>query len=73
MEHVPAEPAVTVLPDTLQTPGVLDVRVTASPELALAGTENGLTPQVTFAIAGKVIVCDAVAIWKLCVTEVAAE
>jgi hypothetical protein len=72
MEHVPPDIAVMVLPDTLQTPGVLDVSVTANPESAVAGTVNGLTPQVTFAIAGKVMVCDAVAIWKVCVTAGAA-
>src|SRR5580704_12721921 len=47
IEHVPAAMMVTVLPDTVQIDGVVEVNVTANPELAVALRVNGAAPSVT--------------------------
>src|SRR5580700_10429063 len=56
MEHIPAAMTVTVLADTVQTEIVVDAKLTASPELAVAVIGNGATPKVTFPSEPKVIV-----------------
>jgi hypothetical protein len=62
IEHVPTATIVTVLPDTVQTDAVVEVKLTGKPELAVAVIANGATPSVTLLNAANVIVCDA---WKL--------
>jgi hypothetical protein len=47
-----------VLPETLQTEGVVLVKLTASPELAVATRVSGV-PTVCVAMVGKVMVCGA--------------
>jgi hypothetical protein len=47
-----------MLPETLQTVGVALVKLTASPELAVATRVSGV-PTVCVAMLGKVIVCGA--------------
>jgi hypothetical protein len=42
--HVPPETIVTVLPATVQTSGVMEAKVTARPELAVALIAYGATP-----------------------------
>ncbi len=46
MMQVPTESGVTVLPETLHTPGVSELRVTTSPEVAAAATVYGGPPTV---------------------------
>ena len=55
--QVPAASTVTVLPETVQTIGVAEAKLTASPELAEALTTNGKTPRVTLLSAPNVIAC----------------
>ena len=62
----------TVLPATVQTDVVVEAKLTASPELAVAVTVNGDTPYVTLLSAPKVMVCDAEFTVKLRVTGTAA-
>jgi hypothetical protein len=59
IEQAPSAAIVTVLPATVQTAVVLEAKLTAKPELAVAVTVNGDTPYVTLLSAPKVIVCDA--------------
>ena len=51
--HVPAPANVTVVPDTAHTGIVVEVKATASPEVAVAATGNGATPNVWLANAAK--------------------
>jgi phage tail protein X len=44
MVHVPAPTSVTVTPDTVHTDAVVEAKLTANPELALALTANGAAP-----------------------------
>jgi hypothetical protein len=44
MVHVPTATSVTVPPDTVQTVKVVEAKLTANPELALALTANGAAP-----------------------------
>jgi hypothetical protein len=62
IEHVPTATIVTVLPDTVQTDAVVEVKLTGKPELAVAVMANGATPSVTLPNAANVIAC---ASWKL--------
>ena len=62
MEHVPTARMVTVLPDTVQTDVVVDVKLTGRPELAIAVTANGATPRATLLKGKKVMAWSA---WKL--------
>jgi hypothetical protein len=62
-----------VFPETVQTEIVVETKLTAKPELAVAATVNGATPYATPLSAPKVMVCDAELTVKLCVTGVAAE
>jgi hypothetical protein len=72
IEQAPSAAIVTVLPATVQTAVVLEAKLTAKPELAVALIVNGETPYVTLLSVPKVIVCDAEFTVKLCVTGVAA-
>jgi hypothetical protein len=56
IEHVPADSAVTVLPETVQTAGAPEVKLTASPELAVADNP-AVAPTVCPGTAVKLIVC----------------
>ena len=53
MLHVPEETIVTVDPDIVQTPGLLEAKPTVNPELAVAEIPNGAAPATELAIAGK--------------------
>jgi hypothetical protein len=44
--QVPRATSVTVAPDTVQTADVVEVKLTASPEEAVALTVNGALPSV---------------------------
>jgi hypothetical protein len=57
MVHVPVETRVTVFPETVQMLGVVDEKLSAKPELAVAGIGNGGATKVWFASAPKAIVC----------------
>jgi hypothetical protein len=46
MLQLPAITRVTVVPETVQTSGVVEAKLTASPELAVALTVNGAAPHV---------------------------
>ena len=59
IEQVPAAKIVTVFPETVHTPGVVDVRLTVRPDDAVATTANGAIPKVTLPNDPKKIVCDA--------------
>jgi hypothetical protein len=72
IEHVPAARIVTVLPETVQTEGVVEAKVTANPELAVALTLNGATPSVTLLNEPNEMVCAAAKTPKDWVTGVAA-
>ena len=72
IEQDPPATIVTVLPATVQTGVVVEAKLTASPELAVAPIVNGATPRPTLLSAPKVIVCDAELTVKLCDTGVAA-
>jgi hypothetical protein len=56
--QVPEAINVAAVPETVQMLVVVEVKVTAKPELAVAESVNGL-PTVWAEIAGKVIVCVA--------------
>ena len=72
IEQAPPATIVTVLPATVQTEVVVEAKLTARPELAVAVTVNGVTPYATPLSAPKAIVCDAGLTVKLCDTGVAA-
>jgi hypothetical protein len=55
MEHVPAMSRDAFVPDTVQTVGVVEVRLTASPELAFAERLT-LDPATSVPMAAKVMV-----------------
>jgi hypothetical protein len=67
--HVPAASNVTDEPATVHTAGVVDEKVTASPDDAVALTVTGDCNNVLFANAANVIVCDALLTEKLCCTD----
>ncbi len=56
MVQVPGFTVVTVVPDTVQTDSVIDVKLTARPEDAVAPIMNGGLPWSWFARAPKVMV-----------------
>ena len=73
IEQEPGATSVTVLPETVQTPAVVEAKLTGSPELAVATRMNGAAPMATLPGARKVIVwVAAVAIVKVWITGVAA-
>jgi hypothetical protein len=59
MEQEPVVRIVTVLTETVQTGSVIEEKLTAKPELAVAPTANGETPKVTLPSAANEMVCDA--------------
>ena len=71
IEQVPTATIITVLPETVQTEDVY-AKLTASPELAVALSENGETPRLSILTGPKVIVCGAGLTVKLCDTVAAA-
>ena len=72
IEHEPPATIVTVLPETVQTDVVVEAKLTARPELAVASTVNGAAPELRSLSAPKVMVCGAGLTVKLRVTGVAA-
>ena len=71
IKQLPSPARVTVAPDTVQTEGVFEVKVTVRPELAVAVTENGAAPDITLFSEPKLIVCDPGVTLKLCDTDAA--
>ena len=59
---MPADTSVTVDPATVHTAGVVELKLTANPELADAIRSNGAVPGATELNGAKVIVCDVVAV-----------
>jgi len=55
-----------VLPDTVQTAGVVDEYLTGSPELAAAVRRNGAAPNTRLGNAGNAICCVPATTVKLC-------
>ena len=73
MEHVPTARMVAVLPETVQTEGVVETKVTGNPEVALALMVKGATPSVTLLRAPNVMLWEAgFETEKDCVTRTAA-
>ena len=72
MEQVPAETRVTGVPLTVQTGVVVEAKLTARPELAVAVSVTGPLPKAMAAGCPNVRVCAACVTLKLCVTGVAA-
>lgn len=70
--HVPTAASVAVVPDTVHTAGVVDPKVTASPEDAVALTVNGALPNARLESAPKVMVWPPCVMRKLWFTGVAA-
>ena len=66
MVQVPADTSVTELPETVQTPVVVEVKVTVRPEVAVAVSVTG--PAVSGVSGGwvKLIVWDPLPTAKLC-------
>ena len=71
IEHVPPASSVTVAPETAQTAGELDKKVTVSPELATALNAKGDDPRERLLNAPNVIVCGAAWIVNVAGREVA--
>ena len=71
--QLPADTSVSVVPLTVQTAGVLDVKVTAKPALDVATSAGAGVPRVWLPGELKVMVCTAGATLKVCVTGVAAD
>ena len=59
IEQAPGATIVTVLPAMVQTDVVVEAKLTARPELAVALTVNGETPKLTLLSAPNVMVCDS--------------
>ena len=59
-------------PDTVHTDGVVEAKLTASPDEAVALTANGAAPKVWFESAPKVMVWLSSVTWKLWLTGEAA-
>jgi hypothetical protein len=56
IEQTPTAMMVTMLPDTVHTPAVVEAKLTAMPELDVASIVNGPTPNVTLLRGPKVMV-----------------
>ena len=69
--QAPTETSVTVPLDTVHTAGVVEAKLTARPEEAVAETANGAAPKVWFESAPKVMVWLSGITWKLWLTGVA--
>ena len=65
MVQLPCATNVAVLPDSVQTAGVVEVKLTAKPEVADALSVR-VFPTVCVGIALKVMVCDCWMTEKLC-------
>ena len=65
MVQVPAVRNVAVVPETVHMLVVVEVKLTARPELAVAESVSGV-PTVCAAIVGKVMVCASSFTVKLC-------
>jgi hypothetical protein len=72
MVQVPTATKVTVAPETVQTDWVVEAKLTASPDDAVAVTVNGALPNTLLDSAAKVMVWLACVTWKLWLTGVAA-
>jgi hypothetical protein len=72
MVQLPTATSVTVAPDTVHTPVVVDEKLTASPDDALPLTPNGALPNARFESAPKLMVWLPGVTWKLWFTGVAA-
>ena len=72
MVQVPDATSVTVLPDTVQTPAVVELNATAKPDDAVAATAKGAAPNGLLVRAAKVMVWAALATLNDAVTWVAA-
>jgi len=59
IEQLPAARNVAVVPDTVQMVGVVDAKLTARPELAVAESVRGV-PTVCAGIVGKVMVWEPI-------------
>ena len=70
--QVPAATSVTVVPETVHTGAVCELKLTARPELAVAPTVNGGVPSARFESAPKVMIWHLCVTWKLRLTGVAA-
>jgi hypothetical protein len=64
---------VAVTPDTVQTPGVVDAKLTGSPELAEAVSENWAAPKTRLPKGPNEILCAVTATLNVCVTGAAAK
>jgi hypothetical protein len=73
MVQAPTAIRVTVEPDTVQTAGVVEAKLTGRPEDVVAATVNGAAPNVRFESAPNVMVWLPAVTWKLWLTGVAAE
>ena len=71
MLQLPTATSVSVLPLTVQTLGVVEAKLTARPELALATSAGGVVPSVWLPGEAKLMVCAAAPTLKLRVTAVA--
>ena len=60
IEHVPVLRSITTTLAVLQTPGVVEVKLTGRPELALAAITNGEIPKILLEIVSNDIV------WAVC-------
>ena len=69
---MPGATIATALPATAQTAGVIEAKLTARPEVAVAPTENGAAPRLTLLNGPNVMLCDPGLTVKLCDTGVAA-
>ena len=59
MVQLPVVTRVAVVPETVQTNGVREAKLTVNPELAVALTVKGVAPYVTAGRVAKVMVCGA--------------
>jgi len=67
MVHVPVAKKLAVVPETVQTLVVVEAKLTAKPELAVAESARGV-PMVWVLGAAKVMVCASPLTGKLCAT-----
>ena len=72
MAQRPAATSVTVLPETVQMVGVVEAKLTARPDEAVAVTVNGGVLSGTFGNGAKLMVCASLVMVKAWTTGVAA-
>jgi len=73
MEQVPEATRVTAIPETVQTDGVVEVKLTGRPEVAVALRLKGGVPSNILPMVPNEILCEACATAKLRMTGAAAE